>query len=135
MKRVLGLLMLLTIVAGCRNEGPPPSGRSDRVAPQDYPHIVAVERLHRELRFGPAVVDEASSGRPMRVTQPLRNISNRLLHVQYRFQFMDEAGRPLKTNQGWRYADLAPQGVETSWDSNSMEDTAVDWRLEIRPAQ
>jgi hypothetical protein len=126
---------MVGLAAGCRDEGPPPAGRADLVPASQYPNIVATENLDLELRFGPAVVQPAQPGIPMRVTQPVRNISDHDLNVQYRFIFMDQYKRPLVADPGWKYVTLAGEGVGTTMDSNSLSDTAADWRLEIRPAR
>jgi hypothetical protein len=139
MKHVRAALVLASLVAvagaaGC-NEGPPPAGRADRLSPEQYPRAVALERLDRVLRFGPPIVDRSEEGRPMRVSQPVRNLDRRELNVQYRFEFQDESGRPLKTNSGWAYKTLTGSRVETMLEATALEDTAADWRLEVRPAR
>lgn len=129
---IAGFLVVLT---GCANEGPPPAGRADQVSPQDYPQIVPQGGLARVLRFGRPIVDGAEPGRPMLVSVPVRNLDRRELNVQYRFEYLDRAGRPLRTNTGWAYKTLTGRGVETTLESNSQSDEAADWRLEIRPAR
>jgi hypothetical protein len=136
MKYRLGILVLGSLIAGVGcSEGPPPAGRADKVAVGQYPQIVAVERLDKVLRFNAPIVEPSSPGRPMSVVVPVRNIDRKALNVQYKFSFEDEAGRPLRTNTGWKFATLAGDGVGTTMESNSLEDTAADWRLEIRPAR
>jgi hypothetical protein len=136
MKIRFAALVLGSMIAGVGcNEGPPPAGRADKVAVEQYPQIVAVENLDKALRFNAPVVEPSSPGRPMSVVVPVRNTNRRDLNVQYKFTFEDDAGRPLRTNTGWKFATLAGGGVGTTMESNSLEDTAADWRLEIRPAR
>lgn len=132
---VATVLFSLLAAGGCTNEGPPAAGRGDQLAPGAYPQIVALEKLDNVLRFSRPIVDPSEDGRPMRVSVPVRNLDRRELNVQYRFEFQDNAGRPLRTNTGWAYKRLAGRGVETMLEANSLEDTAADWRLEIRPAR
>jgi hypothetical protein len=57
------------------------------------------------------------------------------MRVQYRYLFMDAQGRPVERNEvGWKYQVLPP-GVERFLEGNALDTTAVNWRLEIRPAQ
>ncbi len=137
MNKTLAAIVLVSVFGGvgCTSEGPPPSGRADKLAPGQYPQIVPLEGLARVLRFSAPIVERAEPGRPMRVSVPTRNIGGRELNVQYRFSFLDRGGRPLGTNQGWAYTKLIGNGVETTLEANSLEDTADDWRLELRPAR
>jgi hypothetical protein len=132
---VLGLVVAASGAGtGCTHSDPPPSPQ-DHITPESYPRAAALEGLDHAVRFGPPVVERSEPGRPMRVSVPLRNIETRDLNEQYRFEFRDDAGRPLRTNRGWAFTKHAGGGAQTTLDANSLEDTAADWRLELRPAR
>lgn len=120
-------------LAACDTVKAPPSGRMDQLPADQYPRGVVLEGFDKELVFGKAVVDPTTEDRPMRVTQAVRNVSKRVLNIQYQFQFFDAQGRPLKTNQGWKFLNLAVRD-EHFLEGAALDTNAVDWRLVVRPA-
>lgn len=139
MNRSPSLMFALFFVAttvtliGCDTVKAPPSGRMDKLSADQYPRGVVLEGFDEELVFGKSIVDPTTDDRPMRVTQAVRNISKRVLNIQYQFQFFDAQGRPLKTNQGWKFLNLAVRD-EHFLEGAALDTNAVDWRLVVRPA-
>ena len=128
------LLVTITVASvGCDTDKAPPSGRMDKLPADQYPRGVVLEGFDEELVFGKTIVDPTTEDRPMRVTQAVRNISKRVLNIQYQFQFFDTQGRPLKTNQGWKFLNLAVRD-EHFLEGAALDTNAVDWRLVVRPA-
>jgi uncharacterized protein YcfL len=98
------------------------------------PNVTILDNLAPSLVFGAAVVDEGDADRPMRITMPVRQTASFDLHVQYQFQFLDDQGRPLRSNLGWRYLMMAPQ-IEYFMEGAALETTATSWRLNIKSSQ
>lgn len=122
-------------MVGCKYS--PYEGRQDRLDIEEYPRIVASRDTHRNLLFSPATIDPGTDLRPMRVTVPVRSRFKRSdLRVQYRFEWLDEAGRPMNRNANaeWRYKALPPRN-QVFLDGNALDRGAKDWRLEVRLAK
>ena len=101
----------------------------------DYPQKVALEGLDKAVVAARPIVTPSTADRPMQVSVPLRSIvDGRALNVQYKFEFFDQNGRPLRTNLGWRFQKLEPR-VQVFLEGNALETKAVDWRLQVRPAR
>ena len=114
----------------------PPGGRADLLPIKDYPQIVATRGLDQWLAFSPAYVDPSTDLSPLRVTVPVRSLYDKgQLRIQYRFEFFDERGLPVGPAPGYRFAVLEPRIQNNYLEGNAMETTAVDWRLEVRPAR
>ena len=112
----------------------PPSMAQDPLPGRAYPQNVAIEGLGKVLVYGDPVVDPSTADRPMSVSVPVRSAGDDILNIQYRFQFFDAQGRPLKSNLGWRFMNLDPK-VQVFLQATSLETAAEDWRLQIRPAR
>lgn len=113
----------------------PPEGYGDLLARDNYPRIVALEGLSEALRFGPPIVDASTDAAPMKVTVPVRSVEDKYpLNVQYRFEFLDSGRRPLSETAGWKFLHLEPR-VEAFMTGSALQTSAVDWRLEVRPAR
>jgi len=122
-------------LAGCDSVKAPHGGHVDQLPSGQYPHIVMESKdLQKGIVFGQAVVDPSTDSKPMRVTQPARNVANYPINVQYRFEFSDAVGRPLKSNLGWRFMNM-PSRQEVFFEGPAMDTTATDWRLVVRPAR
>ncbi len=70
----------------------------------------------------------------MSLVQPVRNIEDYSINVQYRFVFFDPSRRPINPDQGWVFKTLPPK-VEVPLEGAALAGNAVDWRLEVRPAR
>jgi len=112
----------------------PPPGRLDLLPARAYPQNVAVDGLDVGLVFGAPVVDAPTDNRPLRVSQPVRNVADYPLNIQYQFEFFDDQHRPLRAASGWRFMNLDPR-VEKFLEANALETEAVDWRLTVRSAR
>ena len=55
-------------------------------------------------------------------------------NVQFRYEYFDRHGRPLESNQGWRFQRVDAL-AQVFLDGNALETTAWDWRLHVRPAR
>lgn len=142
MNRPLNVLAMLTVAAamifvgGCNKDNVqgPQGVRSDPLA-GGYPQNVALSGLHNGIVIGKPIVDAATEDQPMRVTVPLRSVADRTLRTQYKFTFLDDRGRPVRSNrESWRYQVIAPK-AEVYLEANALDTDAVDWRLEVRPAR
>lgn len=141
--RTTRLSLACSLLVACVVAGPlvgctysPYEGKEDRLDIEAYPRIVASRYTHRKLLFSPPTVDPGTDAQPMRVTVPVRSKFRRSdLRVQYRFEWLDDAGRPLSRNAQpeWRYKALPPRN-QVFLDGNSMDLGAKDWRLEVRLA-
>ena len=132
----LVVLAALVSAAGCNDsvKAPRPIG-VDRLGPGQYPRNVAVEKnLDKGLVAGPTIVNESTPDRPMRVTQPVRNVADYPLRIQYQFSFLGSDGRPVRGSDGWRFIELEPR-VERFLEASATDTNAVDWRLTVRAAR
>lgn len=126
--------LMLVSLAGCYS---PYAGKPDLVSNDEYPQIVASRYTYKNLRFGPPVEEVGTPEKPMRVTVPVRSTFKRTdLNIQYRFEFLDFAGRPLQRSgvTEWRYKALPPRN-QVFLDANALDVGAKDWRLEVRLAE
>jgi hypothetical protein len=129
-------VLILLAAPGCRVDPVkgPAAGKLDLLPIADYQQIVVQSKLHDALRFAPPIVEPATQVKPMRVTVPVRSVDDRWgLNIQYRFEYLDEAKRPLATSnkERWVFKHLAPR-VQAFLDSSAMDTTAADWRLIVR---
>ncbi|MEX0776651.1 MAG: DUF1425 domain-containing protein [Phycisphaeraceae bacterium] len=115
-------------------ESAPPAGRPDATTWWDYPLVTVIEDLRDDIRYGEAVVTRGED-RPMTVVVPLRSLDDEdYVSVRYKFQFFDEARRPVEPQMSWRVIQLEPQAQEFV-TGQATDTTAVDWRLVIRRAK
>jgi uncharacterized protein YcfL len=129
---VLSLVGLLVVVAGCSHEVPAyREGRAERYSPPQ----VQISGLDAEdLRLSTAI-DRPTTYRDaanlLFVTVPLRNTSDKVLHVQYRYNFVDDQGRPLPENIAWNRKTLEPGSTERV-TFNSTSARAADFQMDLR---
>jgi len=129
--------MILTMVAlaGCDAVHPPYNIPADKMPPGSYPRNVAVQwELRDALVAGQTIVKDGSKDQPLSVAQPMRNIRDHSIEIQYQYDFLDSNGRPLTSSGGWRNLTMEPR-VERFLDGAALDTNAVDWRLTIRPAK
>lgn len=132
----VALLAVVTLapLTGCYG---PYTGREDRLPIEEYPNIVASRGTYKNLYFGPATIEEGTPEQPMRVTVPVRSrYRYKNLNIQYRFEFLDYAGRPIERSgqREWRFITLEPRN-QVFLDANALDTGAKDWRLQVRLAQ
>lgn len=134
-KTLLSVVGLAGIVAGCA-QNPPPyrEGRAERYAP---PQVQITGLGAEDLQFS-TVVDRPQTWRDpanlLYVTVPLRNTSEKVLHVQYQYNFMDAQGAPLPANIAWTRKTLEPGATERI-TINSTSPRAADFQLNLRYAR
>src|SRR3954468_7049940 len=95
-KRLFSMIGVLTLVAGCTTDvAPYREGRAERYAPPQ----VQITGLNAEDLRQSTAIDRPSTYRDaanlLFVTVPIRNTSDQVLRVQYRYNFVDDQGRPL----------------------------------------
>ena len=128
------VVVVAVIALGCDTVKAPASIGLDPLPIEAYPQQVAVGGLSKGLVSERAIVDEPTDDSPLSVTVPLRSIVDHALHVQYRFQFFDDAGRPVKDPSQWVFISIAPR-VQERISGNALDLDAVDWRLQVRSAR
>lgn len=120
---------------GCRSNDPkaPASAGQDMLSIDAYPKITVDPPLNKYIVTHGPIVD--SSREIMRVVVPIRATTNSVEpNVQYRFLFYDANGIELRQQTGWRMVQL-PVRTEVQLAGNALDNTAADWRLEIRPGR
>jgi len=68
------------------------------------------------------------------VIVPIRNTSDQVLRIQYRYNFLDDQGRPLPENIAWNRKTLTPGSTERI-TFNSTSPRAADFQLDLRYGQ
>lgn len=126
-----GLGIALTM--GCAETKAPHAGRTDSVTAAQYPQISVQDDLHWQLVFDKPIV-KSSDDRPMSVSVPVRVAKDSGIAIQYRFDFLDESGRPVPPEMQWRYAQL-PARNQRFLEGAALDTAAVDWRFEVRRAR
>ena len=131
----LGAVSLLSFgFLGCESYNAPPTGVADTLPPGVYPKNVVVDGLADGIVFGDPIVTPSTETKPMRVVVPVRSIADYPINIQYQVQFFDTSRRPLVTNQGFRFMNMAPR-VEQFMDVSALDVNAVDYRVLVRPAR
>ncbi|MGQ0628613.1 MAG: hypothetical protein ACT4PL_11000 [Phycisphaerales bacterium] len=124
---------LLLAGAGCDPVKAPGSVQGDPLPATLYPKIAVLEGLQGFIVMG--TEPRVNVGPPMGVTCALRAKTDfEELSVQYRYIFFTSAGVPLNNNPDWQYQRMQSR-VESFFSGNALDRTAVDWRLEVRPAR
>jgi uncharacterized protein YcfL len=127
--------VLAFVAAGCTsNPAPYREGRAEQYAPPQ----VQITGIDAEDLRQSTVIDRPQTYRDpanlLYVTLPVRNTSDQVLHVQYRYNFLDEAGRPLPANIAWNKKTLEPGSTERI-TFNSTSAKATDFQLDLRYAR
>jgi hypothetical protein len=129
-------LLVSGLVMGCQQDNvqAPQAIRNDPLA-GGYPQNVVLNGLEDGVVIGKPVVEAATDAKPMRVTVPLRSVVDGTLRTQYQFIFLDDKGRPVRSHrENWHYQVLSDH-AQVFLEGAALETDAVDWRLEVRPAQ
>jgi uncharacterized protein YcfL len=126
---------LIAILTGCTTE--PPRYREARAEAYGPPQVQITGLDAENLRLS-TVVDQPITHRDkadlLFVTVPVRNTSDRVLHIQYRYNFIDDQGRPLVANLAWNKKTLEPGATERI-TFNSTTARAADFQLDLRYAR
>ncbi len=131
----VALIGLAAALPACTTNTPFP-GQPDNVPTGQYPRVVVEAPLNQfvGVDYNSIVIDPASSDRPMAVTVPVRSLApDRRMNVQYQFTWLDGSGRQVGQS-GWRYIVMEPR-AQDRFTSNSLDNRASDYRLEIRSAR
>ena len=134
--RFVSLLCLTAFAAaGCSNNPPPyREGRAERYSPPQV-QITGIDAGNLQDSI---VIDRPQTYRDpanlLYVTVPLRNTTSQVLHIQYRYNFVDEAGRPLPANIAWNRKALEPGSTERI-TFNSTSNKAADFQLDLSYAR
>ena len=131
---VLAVLMVVG-VSGCRQDKimAPGAGRADPIMLENYPRIVALEKLSEYLVFSAPNV-RSSPQQPMSVSVPVRLQSDKEVNIQYRFEFFAPDGRPMQQADQWRFMHLSSRD-QHFLQGSALDTQAADWRLVVRPAR
>ena len=126
---VVGLGLL---AGGCASDvAPYREGRAERYAPPQ----VQISGLNAEDLRQSTAIDRPSTSRDaanlLFVTVPIRNTSDQVLHIQYRYNFLDDQGRPMPENIAWNRKTLEPGSTERI-TFNSTSARAADFQLDLR---
>jgi uncharacterized protein YcfL len=126
------------MLAGCAAKDPlmaPAQPRNDPLPASAYPQLVTVGGLDEGLGFWPPIVEPSTPERGMDVTVPVRSMVDYPLNVQYRFEFLDDLDRPLRSDiAGWGFIHMEPR-LRVELRGNAIDNDAKDWRLYLRPAR
>lgn len=127
------LFALPCLMTGCDTVKAPHAPEPDPLGPLAYPKISTEGELGKHLYYVKPIVrrDEAV---PLKVTVPLRLRDDKPVNAQYRFTFLDRDGAPLDPPMDWRFMVLPPR-LQVFMEGTAINDAAVDWRLEVRPAK
>ncbi len=133
LSRIMILIAPLALPLGaCDAVKAPGAAKPDPLPSAAYPQIVAAEGLSDYIVYD---TPKVSTTKPMEVTVPVRGLTdNQEVNLQYRFSFFDQNGVPLNENPDWRFIKL-PSRNQRFLNGFAREQSAVDWRLEIRPAR
>jgi uncharacterized protein YcfL len=138
MRRSLIALSIVTSLAGgivgCDHDKRPYAARRDPMNRADYPQIVIDENIEKFLLAGDPNVRGGDADRPLSVTVPMRSNSEHEFAVQYRFEFFDRDGRPVRSQPDWHWVRVPPR-QEKVFEGAALDTNAADWRLVIRSSR
>ena len=134
-KSLLSVVGLAGLLAGCAQTPPPyREGRAERYSP---PQVQITGIKAEDLQFN-TLIDRPQTWRDpsnlLFVTVPVRNTSEKVLHVQYQYNFLDQQGAPLSANIAWNRKTLEPGATERI-TFNSTSPRAADFQLNLRYAR
>jgi len=113
----------------------PSAGRGDSYpAPMNDPQISVLDPVLRDwIAFQPGTITH-EGGVNDRITDiqvPVRNLTERVYEIEYRYLWFDSNGRQIEPLMGWTFARLDPKQV-VRLDGNASLVDARDYRLEVR---
>lgn len=125
----LAVLMAMALAGGCVN--PPIEGRADPYVPPQISFADA-DLANRTAVLPPTF--ERKEG-ILYVTVPVRNTSGLDLHIDYKVQFLNQAGAPSEPATGWIGGTTLIRNSMTYLRVNSSNANAADFHLQFRYAQ
>lgn len=128
----IAILTGLLLLGGCQtSKAPSPGGGDPYPAPYNNPDIsVLSPELQPWLAFQPATVVR-STGKPLAVQIPVRNMADRGYLIDYRYLFYDENGMEIEPVMGWTMQSLEPKQV-VYLKANALDEQAKTYRLEVK---
>ena len=134
-----GLLAIACVLTACDTAKAPHAATPDPLSEAQYPQIATQGNLGNFLSYAKPIVRQPlmSPGATMSVTVPIRLRDDKPVNVQYRYTFLAADGGPVGETGGardWRFMVLPPR-LQVFMEGLADSPEAVDWRLEIRPAQ
>ncbi|MCX5658446.1 MAG: hypothetical protein NTW19_01835 [Planctomycetota bacterium] len=127
-----GLFAILAV--GCQSSPYPDAGRADMMPPGTYPRNVMMDGVGEGVVLGEATVTAGTADKPIKIQQPVRNILDYPINIQYHFEFFDASRRLVGPDAGWVFKALPPK-AEVFLEGSALQTTATDWRLQIRSAR
>lgn len=124
----------LFLGSGCDNVQSPHSVRRDLLPNKHYPTVTVEASLEDALVIDAPKVTPGDSERPLTVIIPLRNVEDNEIHIQYRMEFFDSAGRPMTRGDQWRFKTL-PSRTQVFLEGGAIDTKSVDYRAIIRSAR
>jgi hypothetical protein len=121
------------VAGGCEAPDKSPSGgvADPYPPPINDPQVsILAPEIREWLGVQPAIVTDDGQ-RPMHVEVPVRNMSDRMYLLDYRFLFYDAAGRELQPVMGWTPANFQPKQL-LRLSAGALTTDAANWRLEIK---
>lgn len=123
---------LAVLSGGCDTVRAPYAPGGDQVPASNYPKVAFADKeLSAMLVVDPnVVVVDRPEGRPIKVTVPLRSVSEHTMKLQYQFYWRDALGRPVGES-GWKFVRVEPR-LQVPMQANATNQDAADWRMEVR---
>ena len=120
-------------IGACQNQPLPPSSDPMTLPFPATDQVLRLGDLGPKLRVDhPTVID--ARDRPLTVSVPVKSVVDYDLKVLYKYQFYDVDGRRLSPEAGWTYLTLVAQ-APVFFEGSALDDSAVNWRLIIRPSK
>jgi hypothetical protein len=126
------LSIAVAVLAACRAD--PYPGAVDRWSGTNYPNINVLEGMKDDVQFDVPSVIPSSAERPLSVSVATRNATSRDLSIQYRYTFLDKYDREVMPDSGWRFVTIG-SSTQARLMGSAIDNTAVSWRLDVRPAR
>ncbi len=123
--------VMASLMIGC--EAAQPTGQPASRPDSGNERIAALDGLEDQTKVGSPRV-EGGEQEPLRVEVPIRATTPYDLTVQYRFEFVNDAGLAVEPAMGWRYMYM-PSNIERLLSATAPDESAADWRLEVHPSE
>ena len=127
------LAAAMALTAGCQapDMSPSPGMRDPFRAPYHDPQITILSpEITNWIRFHPAMIRDQAD-QPLHVEIPVRNTTDRLYLIHYRFIFRDQEGFELEPLMGWHRAALRPKQT-VYLKGTALSTDAANYKLEVK---
>lgn len=128
--RLAFLGLCLSAMATCNTD--PVTPGPDPVI--DYPNIVLDPALEDKLVKARPNTQPPTRDQPMRISVPVRSVTQHPLNLQYRVLYFDAFGKQTNDYPVWKDMRLMGRARHVIND-NAVDLDAVEWNIEIRPAR